>query len=347
MSTRKSAEPYLSVVVTARNDNHGGDMLGRMQMFVDGFLDQCDQFKLPAELIVVDWNPPGDKPPLMDAIKWPDTQGWGSVRFITVPPERHLKLDNAKSLPLFQMIAKNVGIRRARGEFVMATNIDILFSDELFHHFAQRRLKNGRCYRCDRWDVLPHPDRELAPKARLAWCREHTMRFNELAATRMPNGDTYPIYWPDSWKVCLLEWLQDRSWVPIVTRKRLHTNACGDMTLMHRDGWQSIHGYTEREVFSMHIDSWGLNAAVMAGYKQVCLSPPAVIYHLEHDVGSGWSQEGQDLLDARLEAKGIPQISFEKYHYWCIQMRRGHQPSFTAAPDWGWSDETLPEASPW
>ena len=29
------------------------------------------------------------------------------------------------------MIAKNAGIRRARGQFVLATNIDIIFSNEL------------------------------------------------------------------------------------------------------------------------------------------------------------------------------------------------------------------------
>ena len=27
-------EPYLSLVVTARNDDHGGNLLGRMQAFV-------------------------------------------------------------------------------------------------------------------------------------------------------------------------------------------------------------------------------------------------------------------------------------------------------------------------
>jgi len=340
------SQPYLSVVVTARNDNHGGDMLGRMQMFVESFLDQCDRFKLRAELIVVDWNPPEGKPPLMDAIKWPKNQGYCAVRFITVPPERHLKLENAENLPLFQMIAKNVGIRRACGEFMMATNIDILFSDALFAIMAKKKLHPKRCYRCDRWDVIPHPDRSLSPKARLDWCKDHTIRFNELESTRHTNGDIYPLYWPDSWKVRLLEWLEDRDWVPVVTRKRLHTNACGDMTLMHQTGWAAIHGYSEREVFSMHIDSWGLNAAVLAGWKQVCWSPPAVTYHLEHDVGSGWSEEGQTLLDARLEAKGIPQISFEKYHYWCIQMRRGHSPSFTAGHDWGFANEELFESSP-
>ncbi len=49
--------PYLSVVATARNDNHGGNMLRRMQIFVNGFLEQCRRHQLDAELILVEWNP--------------------------------------------------------------------------------------------------------------------------------------------------------------------------------------------------------------------------------------------------------------------------------------------------
>jgi hypothetical protein len=33
--------PYLSVVVTARNDDHGGNLLGRMQVFVDAWINQA------------------------------------------------------------------------------------------------------------------------------------------------------------------------------------------------------------------------------------------------------------------------------------------------------------------
>jgi len=46
---------------------------------------------------------------------------------------------------LYQMIAKNAGIRRARGEYVLATNIDILFSSELACFFAARRLQRAGC----------------------------------------------------------------------------------------------------------------------------------------------------------------------------------------------------------
>ena len=40
------------------------------------------------------------------------------------------------------------------GQFVLATNIDILFSDELAEYLAARRLERGRMYRIDRHDAM-------------------------------------------------------------------------------------------------------------------------------------------------------------------------------------------------
>ena len=56
------AAPYLSVVVTARNDDHGGNLLGRMQVFVDAWISQAKRHNLSSELIVVEWNPPAGRP---------------------------------------------------------------------------------------------------------------------------------------------------------------------------------------------------------------------------------------------------------------------------------------------
>ena len=67
--------PYLSVVATARNDDHGGNLLGRMQTFVNALLAQCREHQLAAELILVDWNPPPDRPPLHEALRWPAEPG--------------------------------------------------------------------------------------------------------------------------------------------------------------------------------------------------------------------------------------------------------------------------------
>src|SRR6266481_6896768 len=113
---RAGGPPYLTVVATARNDDHGGNPLYRMQLFVDGLISQCDRFKLPAELVLVEWNPPADRPRLAEALEWPASDGYCAVRIVEVPNELHSRLAYSNRLPLFQMIGKNVGIRRAHGE---------------------------------------------------------------------------------------------------------------------------------------------------------------------------------------------------------------------------------------
>jgi hypothetical protein len=149
----QSPPPYISLVVTSRNDNHGLNIKQRMQFFVDGWFHQARAFNLPSELIFVEWNPPGDRPRLIDELRWPEERGPCRLRLIEVPPELHNRFDVADRLPLFQFIAKNVGIQRARGEYVLTSNIDILFSDELMAFLAERRLSPDRIYRNDRVDV--------------------------------------------------------------------------------------------------------------------------------------------------------------------------------------------------
>lgn len=175
--------PYLSVVVTARNDDHGGNLLGRMQAFVNGLMAHCDQHRLPTELIVVEWNPPEDRPRLSRALLWPPESQFCAVRIIEVPPDVHGRFRHARSLPLYQWIAKNVGIRRARGEYVLVTNIDILFSGELFGFLSTRRLEADKMYRIDRWDALADVPVAASPDEQDAYCRSHLIRVNAREGT--------------------------------------------------------------------------------------------------------------------------------------------------------------------
>src|SRR5580700_4684597 len=96
--------PYLSVVVTARNDDHGGNLLGRAQAFVNGLLNQCDLHKLPAELIIVEWNPTQGRHRLGRALVWPAGEGFCEVRIIEVPATLHRLFRHWRALPLYQMI---------------------------------------------------------------------------------------------------------------------------------------------------------------------------------------------------------------------------------------------------
>ena len=189
-------EPYLSLVVTARNDDHGGNLLGRMQAFVSGWIEQARRYQIPSELIIVEWNPPPGRPGLIDALQWPEDLGPCEVRFVEVPQEIHARYDHGKALPLYQMIAKNVGIRRARGRFVLATNIDILVSSELASFLGKQQLECDRMYRIDRHDAMNEVPLERSIEDQLEYCRTHLIRVNTREGTFNVSHDGRPALSP-------------------------------------------------------------------------------------------------------------------------------------------------------
>jgi hypothetical protein len=176
--------PYLSVVVVTRNDDHGGDPLGRLQAFVNTFDMQCRRTGLDAELVVVEWNPPADRARLESLLRRPEECRL-TLRFVEVPPELHQRLQHAEVLPLFQMIAKNVGIRRARGRFILATNIDIIFSNELVEFISSARLDPRFLYRVDRHDIESAFPIDAPLDTKMAYCTEHQLRLHQRSGTQV------------------------------------------------------------------------------------------------------------------------------------------------------------------
>src|SRR5207249_2991763 len=90
--------PYLSLVVAARNDDHGGNLRTRMQIFLDAWINQAKRHQLDSELIIVEWNPPPDRPRLRDAMRWPENTGPCRVRIIEVPSEIHARYRHGDGL---------------------------------------------------------------------------------------------------------------------------------------------------------------------------------------------------------------------------------------------------------
>ena len=213
--TPAAGDPYISLVVTARNDDHGGNLLDRMQAFVGGWIAQARRHNIPSELILVEWNPLPDRPPLADALRWPCDFGPCTVRFIEVPNELHRRYAHADALPLYQMIAKNVGIRRARGRFVLATNIDILFSTEFARYLAEQRLVPGRMYRIDRHDVMSQVPVEAPIEDQLAWCRTHLIRVNTREGTFNVSPEGRPVLSPGDVAATDSGILFGRGWLPV------------------------------------------------------------------------------------------------------------------------------------
>jgi hypothetical protein len=189
---QSTAAPYLSVVVTTRNDSHGGDPLKRLQSLTNTLDAQCRRTGLATELIVVEWNPPPDRPRVSSLLRLPDA-AFCTYRFIEVPPELHQSLQCADVLPLFQMIAKNVGIRRARGQFVLATNIDIIFSNELVDFIAAGRLERGCLYRVDRHDIQADFPVDAPLAAQMEYCRSHQLRVHTRWGSFAVDGGGRPV----------------------------------------------------------------------------------------------------------------------------------------------------------
>jgi hypothetical protein len=351
------ATPYLSVVVTSRNDDHGGDLLRRMQIFVDGLLGQCRRHSLDAELVLVEWNPPPDRPRLAEALRWPRGLVPRRVRVIEVPPARHRRFLHAEALPLFQMIAKNVGIRRARGRFVLATNIDVLFSDELMRFLASRGLDSDRMYRIDRYDAISNVPFPAGLDEQLAYCRTHLLRVNTREGTiRVAPDGRRPRPSPTrvaaqavrrAARGALRRLKEAAGWRdPFRGLVNLHTNGCGDFTLLAREKWGELRGYPEFEMFSFHLDSVLCYAAHHGGATETVLAAPMRIYHIEHETGSGWTPEGQAELFARLAVRGVPRLSHRTVLDWAVQMQELQVPMVFNRDDWGLATEEFPETCP-
>ena len=349
--------PYLSVVAASRNDDHGGDPLVRTQIFITNFARQCEKYRLPAELVLVDWNPVADRPGLAAVLQLPPDATYCKVRVVTVPNALHQQLKYADQLPFFQMIAKNVGIRRARGQFILATNIDIIFSNELVQFITQQKLDHQKLYRVDRNDIHGGltVDASLDQVIRQAW--SSPIRSNRRFC---PDDLVKHLYGREVFKrICepSEEFCEEREGVKViyddgawqlrpqrsVNMTHLHTNACGDFTLLSREGWDFIRGYPEFEAFSFNIDSMGLVSAHYGGYEEVSLLPPCVCFHIEHGLGSGWTPEGEKTLFTRLSEAGILNPEWPVLTPLVDEMREKQQSLEFNNAHWGLAEFSLPE----
>lgn len=167
-------ETHLSVVICGRNDGHLGDFLGRLRTtlmsHVLGFCRRSHLMK--AEIVLVEWRPPWETTQLATLVStWMLGQirsgGLGctpwqfpKVRVISVT---HTKADEMlndfvdKKLKVPDMLewhCKNIGLARANGRFLMASNADNVFSPELYDFLAlSPKLPLDAFYRAQTLDI--------------------------------------------------------------------------------------------------------------------------------------------------------------------------------------------------
>jgi len=140
-----------------------------------------------------------------------------------------------------EFIAKNIGIRRCRGDFILTTNTDIYLSRGVLDVLERRELKPGVLYRSIRIDLKDNIDCD-----RMEWrVLEDERNYDTVNAVRPP----------------------------------LYTNASGDFLLMDRDSYQRVRGFNEiYRPAKVHMDSNFCLKVYSSGLTITPLDAP--VYHV-------------------------------------------------------------------
>lgn len=304
----RASDKALSIVVVARNDNYCGNFIGRIKVFINSLFSLCHKFRRKMELVIIEWNPPAENKRLIEALDWSHHSNFLEVRFVEVPHIIHTQIPNHEKMPLFEYIAKNVGVARCSAEYILVTNPDIIFSDELFDKITSRTLSPAAYYRVNRFDV----DSSVIPQTEhdeiVTFCRENAFRVHAIDGT------------------VLLDSGVPSAALPTGTDK-VHTNAAGDFFLMSQAHWHRLKGYPEFPT-STFVDGYICYMAASSGMDQCILEEP--LFHQEHDRG---------------EHALRPKMAYGSYSEQCEAMLAQGKPTIFNNESWGMQQVPLFEYS--
>ncbi|MDA9121139.1 hypothetical protein N9J52_03795 [Flavobacteriales bacterium] len=337
--------PYISLVFVGRNDNYGGDFKQRLEACVNDAFQQLNKHEIRAEILFVNYNPIEDGAKIEDFISWPVSTDLVSVKMISVPSEYHNKIiskGSVKNVPVLEYVAKNVGIRRAKGDYLLLMNPDILVPSSIYQYLAERKLNESSFYRVDRVDY----------RADMMAISAGSKEMKSSAFKVCLKGFQYEIQGYSNWKLWVLRRFNEFriffhlriivalrypflliGWKPNPHNAefRFHCNVSGDFMLMHSDNWLKLKSYPENAYMSLHTDALMVVMAATSGLKEVIFSSP--IFHKDHERRYDASQE---------------QVSEYREVYLAFQnkaqtMIRNQNPIVANPDDWGLKNVDLPE----
>src|SRR5262245_19614170 len=117
--------PFLSIILTGRNDGYGADFTARLLRTLEFNHCQLTAAGVAHEFVFVEWNPVPEAPWLVDVVRTECPVVAPVLRAFVVDPRYQEALTLNPRLAFLEFPAKNVGIRHARGTFVLTTNCDI------------------------------------------------------------------------------------------------------------------------------------------------------------------------------------------------------------------------------
>jgi hypothetical protein len=138
------SHPSITAVVVGRNDDYMSDFAQRLRATIS-----WNAKHLASEVIFVEWNPPVDRELLSIEL----AKRFDYLRAYVVSREIHDRISDNSRVPLLEFHAKNVGIRRARCEWVLTTNADAAFGPGTIRRIVDSQLSDELVWSAQRIDI--------------------------------------------------------------------------------------------------------------------------------------------------------------------------------------------------
>ncbi len=237
---------FLSIVLTGRNDDYGGDFRERFFRTLRFNHRELTARGIAHEFVLTEWAPDPARRLLVDFVKEtiPDIADEVFTAYI-VDPAYQDALTLNPHLKYLEYVAKNVAIRRASGDYILASNCDVYFGRRILDVLAGRALQPRTVYRAVRHDL-------------------------EMSAT------------PSDWDA--LEDPGSLDAPPRPLKLPLMLGGTGDFVLLDRETFHELRGFNEvYRLARMGVDANFMLKAFSSGVQIVDIGGP--VYHVNH-VGS-------------------------------------------------------------
>jgi hypothetical protein len=285
----------ISAIIISRNDNYGGHLAERATYAINSAISTYN------EVFYIDWN--SENHSLLYDIK-DNLQLKGNLKHIVITPEVASILTNndPQAQKCCEVLARNIGIRRATGDYIVSTNIDIIHpkredietiiknsDDNTFITLSRREMTwdiikefHGGGLKYDQWNELRD----------YIYINSEERKDEEKTMA----GDDYSII-----------------------------NCCGDFQLAPRHIWDGIRGFEEELIYPLFADTNVQKKAVMHGFGlKAIYNPP--MFHINHG-SKGWGGGGI--------ADGINKKSNDQYRAIIYQKQTENTES------WGFGDTEI------
>lgn len=139
----------LSIIFTGRNDSYAADFKERMMAAVDRNQQEAAKTSLDVEWIFVEWNPLSEDYLSYELVK-------KGFRCYVVSPDIQKRIISPQvsgRMTFMQFFGKNVGIRKATGDWILVTNADCVFDEGIWKFISNEYLCPEILYRAERCDI--------------------------------------------------------------------------------------------------------------------------------------------------------------------------------------------------